>query len=407
MASVGITTTAFGVFYSFSVFLTAWLDQWHVSRAFLSGVFSLSFLMYGLASVAMGYLADKFGLRRAIALGGFIMGAGCILCSLVQSAWSLYLSWGLAVGIGVGSSYSPTATAVSRWFIRKKGLCVGLVVSGLGLGTVIYPPIFESIIAGHGWRTAAVVLGLVVWALYLAAVLIIRGDPSKKGLAPLGQESAAGQATGTPGKAAKSAPQGPGVVSLSLPQAIRTRSMWLLFVIHGLWVLGMSMSMVHLVPYAIDLGVSSATAALMLSLVGALSVAGRVVLAVVIERLGTKWSLVCLIFVQAVSMLLLTFDGSEAILWCFTVLFGFTYGGLASVFPLATSEYFGLKHMGSIFGVILLGATLGGTAGPAFAGRIFDLTQTYHLAFLSAFSAMIVGGLLPFLLKPAAANATP
>ena len=393
-----ITTTAFGVFYSFSVFLTAWLEQWPVSRAFLSGVFSLSFLMYGLASVAMGYLADRFGFRRAIALGGFIMGAGCILCSFVQSVWVLYLSWGLAVGIGVGSSYSPTATAVSRWFVRKKGLCVGLVVSGLGLGTVIYPPLFESIMARWGWRTAAVVLGLVVWVVYFACTLIIRGDPAAKNLVPLGLENPHGQADGS---SLKGAVSGQGAASLTLSQAARTRSMWLLFVIHGLWVLGMSMSMVHLVPYAIDLGVPSATAALMLALVGGLSVAGRVVLAVVIEKLGTKWSLVCLMFIQAGSMLLLTFEGSENVLWCFTVLFGFTYGGLASVFPLATSEYFGLKNMGSIFGVVLLGATLGGTAGPTLAGGIFDMTRAYHLAFLSAFSAMIIGGLLPFLLKPA------
>ena len=129
-ASVLITTTAFGVFYSFSVFLTAWLNQWSVSRAFLSGVFSLSFMMYGVASVAMGYLADRFGIRRTLALGGFVMGAGCILTSFVHEAGLLYLSWGLAVGVGVGSSYSPTATAVSRWFVKKKGLCVGLVVSG-------------------------------------------------------------------------------------------------------------------------------------------------------------------------------------------------------------------------------------------------------------------------------------
>ena len=266
------------------------------------------------------------------------------------------------------------------------------------MGTVIYPPIFESVIAGLGWRTAAVVLGITVWLLYFVATRVIRGEPAKKNLCAFGAEDI-GPDTGPPAAQGNSSAQTEATITLG--QAMRNKTLWVLFIIHGLWVLGMSMAMVHLVPHAIDLGVASGTAALMLATVGGLSVAGRVVLAVVIERLGTKWSLVSLMFIQAGSMLFLAFEGSEFTLWCFTVVFGFTYGGLASVFPLATSEYFGLKNMGTIFGVVLFGATLGGTAGPALAGRIFDLTQAYTLAFLSAFSAMILGGLLPFLLKPA------
>lgn len=393
LVSLCLTTTAFGVFYSFSVFMPTWLDKWGSSRAFLSGVYSLSFLMYGLASVVMGYLTDRFGLRRTLALGGAIMGSGCLLTALVQSDWVLYLSWGLAIGIGVGTSYSPTAAAVSRWFIHQKGLAVGLVVSGLGLGTLIFPPLVENLIARLGWRVTVAILGLIVWVVYFGAAFFIRGHPEEKGLTPLGQAARPTESTDS------AVPAVPAKGSLLFAEAIRERSFWILFVIHGLWVMGMSMTMVHLVPFALDLGQSAATAALMLALVGGLSVLGRVALAVVIEKLGTKWSLIGLMMFQAGTMLLLALSRSAWGLWFFTVLFGFSYGGLASVFPLATSEFFGLKNMGSIFGVILLGATLGGAIGPTLAGYVFDVTNEYYLAFMSACLAMIGGGLLAFFIK--------
>jgi MFS family permease len=354
--------------------------------------------MYGLASVVMGYLADRFGLRRTLALGGTVMGAGCLLTALVRSDWLLYLTWGLAVGVGVGTSYSPTAAAVSRWFIKRKGLTVGLVVSGLGLGTVIFPPLVERWIAGLGWRSTAVILGLIVWAVYFGTAFIIRGHPAEKGLQPLGAADPSFASSGQGSSGGRKT--APAADPHTFAQAVRQGTFWIIFFVHGLWVLGMSMTMVHLVPYALDLGQPAATAALMLSVIGGLSVAGRVVLAVVIERLGTKWSLLSLLLFQAGTMFLLASSSQAWGLWSFTLLFGFTYGGLASVFPLATSEFFGLKNMGAIFGVILLGATLGGTVGPTLAGYVFDVTREYYLAFVSAGLAMILGGLMSLLIRP-------
>jgi MFS family permease len=377
-AALAVTTTAFGALYSFGVFFKGWLEEWPVSRAFLSTIFSLTFLTYGLGSVLMGYLSDRLGVRRTLALGGTIMGLGCLLSARTTTAGWLYLTWGLMVGLGVGTSYSPSAATVSRWFVRRKGLAVGLVVSGLGLGTLIFSPLSEALKAAWGWRGAAVCLGFIIWAVFWGAAWLMRGHPREMGLAPLGAEPLAGAGgAADPRPSPAAAPE----EAYTLGRAMRDRVFWALFVVHGLWLMGMSIPMVHLVPHALDLGVAPARAAAMLAVVGGMSVLGRVALAVVGERLGSANGLRLFLSLQAVSLGFLALASGEAGLWAFAFFFGFTYGGLASMFPLATAEYFGLKAMGTLFGVILLGATLGGTIGPALAGALFEATRHYQTAF--------------------------
>ncbi|MGD9123483.1 MAG: MFS transporter, partial [Desulfarculaceae bacterium] len=369
----------------------AWLGEWSASRALLSAVFSVNFLTYGVASLLMGFLADRFGLRKTLALGGAIMGAGCVLSSTVNSAGIIFLTWGFMVGIGVGTAYSPTAAAVSRWFVRQKGLAVGIVVSGLGLGTLIFPPIFGRLIELTGWRQAALFMGILIWAVYFGAAYLVRQDPKEKGLMPLGLKERASAPDGNQG--VETGPEiGP---SHSLHEVVRIRTFWLLFLIHGFWVLGMAIPMVHLVPFATDLGISREIAAAMLATVGGMSVVGRVVLAMATQRMGTKRSLVLLLAFQAVSMLWLAWSRSPFDLWLFTLVFGISYGGAASVFPLAASEFFGLKAMGSIFGLLIMGATIGGTIGPTLAGHLFDLTQAYFWAFMAGGISIAIGAVLP------------
>lgn len=398
IACVCITSTAFGVLYSFGVFFKIWLAEWSMSRAFLSGVFSLAFLIYGIASFVMGSLADRYGPRKTVAVGGLIMGAGCILTAVIQEGWLLYFVWGITVGIGVGTAYAPAAATVSRWFVTQKGLAMGIVVSGLGLGTVAFVPFSGFLINAVGWRTASLALGLIVWAVYWGGAFVIRRDPQELGLKPLGADSVPDGLSRSLRRSKTSedtlstaAPR-----SLTLAQAIRTTKLWKLFMIHGLWVVGMTIPLVHLVPYATDIGVTTSHAALIQALLGAMSVLGRVGLGVLTERMGPKASLIGMLWFQMFAMLWLIASNSEWMLWAFAVLFGISYGGLASVFPLLSGELFGLEALGAIFGLILLGATVGGTIGPTLVGVIFDSTKEYWGGFLVGAVSMAIGGIVAF-----------
>jgi MFS family permease len=398
--SLAVTTTAFGVLYSFGVFFKLWLEEWTCNRAFLSGVFSLSFLMYGIASFLMGRLTDRYGPRKPLALGGLIMGAGALATSQLNQAWALYITFGLMIGIGVGTSYAPTASTVSRWFVEKKGVAVGIVVSGLGLGTLVYSPFAKLLINLWNWRIAFMVIGILIWAVYFTAALIIRGDPQDLGLQPYGQPSAARANKKGLKNSKDSLSRATASQDTRTRDAVRMSRFWMLFVIHCLWVLGMAIPMVHLIPYATDIGVSPGRATFMLAFIGGISVLGRLVLGAMGAKIGLKKSLTILLMFQALTMFWLALSEETWMIWTFSFLFGFSYGGLASIFPLVTEEYFGLLAMGSIFGLILLGATIGGVIGPWLAGFIFDLTGRYFWGFITGAVSMLLGLVLAILLRP-------
>jgi len=395
-----MTCTAFGILYSFGVFFKAWVAEWAISRAFVSGIFSVAFLSYGVASVVMGSLTDRYGPRKIIAVGGLIMGAGCCLTALSHSVGWMYLTWGVMIGIGTGTSYSPTVSTVSRWFNDRKGLAVGIAVSGLGVGTLVFSPLTETLKTALGWRATAFILGFIVWAVYFTGAFIIRRNPEEMGLQPFSRPIKPS------GKCVEGNPMGMAnenqLTPLSLGKAIRQSNFWKLFTVHGFWAVGFTIPLVHLVPYSTDMGVLSNAAAALLASIGAASVAGRVCLGALSERLGTRVSLISLLTFQAATMIWLSVADTPWMLWIFSFAFGFSYGGLASVFPLMTAELFGLRAMGSIFGVILLGATLGGTVGPAMAGFIFDISRSYGIAFLSGAVAMVIGVALSLSLHKAA-----
>ena len=398
--SLAVTTTAFGVLYSFGVFFKLWLEEWTCNRAFLSGVFSLSFLMYGIASFLMGRLTDRYGPRKTLAIGGLIMGAGALTTSQINQAWALYITFGLMIGIGVGTSYAPTASTVSRWFVEKKGVAVGIVVSGLGLGTLIYSPLAKLLINLWNWRIAFMVIGILIWAVYFTAAFILRRDPQDLGLQPYGQPSATRANKKGIKNSKDSLSRATASQDISTRDAVRMSRFWMLFVIHSLWVLGMAIPMVHLIPFATDIGVSPGRATLMLAFIGGISVLGRLVLGAMGAKIGLKKSLTILLMFQASTMFWLALSEETWMVWTFSFLFGFSYGGLASIFPLVTEEYFGLFAMGSIFGLILLGATIGGVIGPWLAGFIFDLTGRYFWGFITGAVSMLLGLVLAILLRP-------
>jgi MFS family permease len=384
VAAVG-TCTGFGIIYSFSVFFRTWIDEFGSSRAVLSGIFSVAFIIYGLASIAMGWFSDRYGPRKVIAIGGTIMAAGCMLTAFCHHTGVLYLTWGLAVGIGVGTCYAPTAATVGKWFVHRKGMAMGILVSGLGMGTLVFSPLSERLIQSFGWRVAIFILGVIALTVFITEALVIRGNPRDMGLEPLTAPRRNG-GNAHPDKARTiHVPDH----SMTVAEALKTRNMWFIFAIHGLWMIGVGIVMAHFVPYATDARTNVNTAAAMMGSVGAMSVIGRFSLGVLTERWGIKRSFIIILSCQCLAMLLPFLGSSQWQLWMFVVVFGFGYGGLASIFPLAHAELFGLKAMGSLFGISLLGATIGGSTGPLIAGFSFDITHSYFTAF--AVAAISIG----------------
>ena len=149
-------------------------------------VFSLAAFLYFGMGIVSGPLADRWGPRRLAVFGMLLTGAGPALASIARSLAQVYAAYGLGVGLGVGLAYVPTLGAVQRWFTRRRGLASGLAVSGIGVGTLVMPPLASWCIARLGWRDAYLVLGLFAAALGAAAALLIDNDPQRRGLNPDG-----------------------------------------------------------------------------------------------------------------------------------------------------------------------------------------------------------------------------
>jgi MFS family permease len=185
-AAFAVTFVGFGCAYTFSAFVEELQRDFGASRGSVSLVFSLAgFLYFGLGIVS-GPLADRFGSRRFAVAGMLLTGLGLMAASAARSLPEVYAAYGLGVGLGVGCAYVPAIGAVQRWFVRRRGLASGLAVSGIGIGTLVMPPLASFLIAMLGWRGAYLALGALAATLGGGLALLIENDPRDRGLGPDG-----------------------------------------------------------------------------------------------------------------------------------------------------------------------------------------------------------------------------
>lgn len=174
-----VTLVGFGSAYTFSAFLESLQRDFGASRGSVSLVFSLAgFLYFGLGVVS-GPLADRWGARRLAVAGMVLVGLGLAAAGQARSLTEACLAYGLGVGLGVGASYVPVLGAVQRWFVRRRGFASGLAVSGIGVGTLVMPPLASLLIEALGWRHAYLALGAMAVVVGAGMALLIEDEDRK------------------------------------------------------------------------------------------------------------------------------------------------------------------------------------------------------------------------------------
>lgn len=386
---------AYGTQYAFGVFFSALLEEFGWSRAGLSGVFSVYALLYCIFGLAAGQLTDRWGPRVVIAIGGVFLGVGLAGMSQVRDLWHPYLLYGVVAAIGMSTAYVPCNATVVKWFVRQRGLAVGVASSGGSLGTFALPPFAHLLVGALGWRWAYVVFGAGLLVILNLVATVMKRDPELLGLAPDG---------GSRNPAASSE----GVEARwPLGRAIRTAAFWMLFGIFSTTWIPVFIPLVHAVPFARDLGISPFLASTVVSALGIAAVFGRLVIGAVSDRIGRKSALASSIVLQGLAFLGFTAVGGLVSLYLVAVAFGFSYGGVSTLFPAIVGDFFGREQAGSLVGFLFALAGSMAALGPVGAGAIYDATSRYTWAFLlsAAFNALALA--LLTLARPPQAGAAP
>ncbi|MEW6669880.1 MAG: MFS transporter [Thermodesulfobacteriota bacterium] len=383
-----IQATGIGTYIAFGVFFKPLLAEFGWSRATVSGASSLAYLLMGSLGVLAGVVNDRFGPRTLMAVAALFYGAGYFLLSQVHAVWHLYLFYGLVVGIGLSPIDVIPMTVTARWFVRRRGIMTGLVKVGTGAGQLVMPLVAGLFILNWGWRRASVLIGIVVIVLLAAAGQLLRRDPAQMGQWPDGG--------GPPAVGRAAGPE----AGLSLRRAARTAPFWYYCIMNFLVYGCMLTTMVHIVPHGSDMGLDPMKAAGVLSTIGGMSMAGRLLTGFAIDRIGNRKSIILCFLLLISCFLWLQMAGNAWMLYLFAVPYGIAHGAYFTLISPMAAELFGIASHGTILGIAFFCGNLGGAIGPVAAGYAFDALRSYRPVFLIMAGVAVVSLLLAALLKP-------
>jgi MFS family permease len=381
--AVTFVTMAIGVNArtSFSLFFPPIIQEFGWERGVTAGAFSFGFLISAIMSPLMGRLMDRAGPRAVMELGVGLMAAGLLLAPLTTQPWHLYLTIGVLVGAGsVCLGYSGQSLFLPNWFIRKRGLAIGLAFAGVGFGSITVLPWVQHMIEQSGWRTACSTMGILVLVVLVPVNLLLRKRPQDMGLQPDGD--------GAPSASFRPVSN---VVDhawvntdWTLRRAMRTaRYWWLALGLFGGLYTWYAVQ-VHQTKYLLDIGFSPGVAAWALGMVSLFGVPGQILLGHLSDRIGREWiwTVSGVGFAICFAALIgLEYAPSLALVYVMVISQGFLGYGVTSIMGAVVAEIFQGEHFGSIFGTLMLAALAGGAAGPLVTGIVHDIYGSYTPAF--------------------------
>jgi len=350
--------------YVVSVVLPEVQKEFGISRADASLPYTLMMLGFGAGGLAMGKLADKWGVHVALWIGALGVGSGFVLAGLSPNIWLFALAHGVLMGVfGSSSTFAPLLADTSMWWDKRRGIAVAVCASGNYVAGSIWPALAQQGVEALGWRETYVWIGVVCGVGMLVLSFLMRQRP------PV-------MATAAPGSVQQLASEKPFGLSINAAHA--------LLCVAGLaCCVAMAMPQVHIVAYCTDLGFGAARGSEMLSLMLACGIVSRLVSGVICDRIGGLRTLVLGSVLQGVALLMfLPFDGMVS-LYVISALFGLFQGGIVPSYAIIVREYFPAQKVGVLVGAVIMATMIGMALGGWMSGKVFDLTGSYHAAFIN------------------------
>ena len=382
---------------SSGVFIAPFENDFGWGRPSISFAFAVSLFLYGFSGPFMAAFVEKFGLKRMMLGSMALLAAGLALTFIMESEWQLILIWGIIIGLGSGLFLTVLSTQVAnRWFVKRRGLAVGILTAATATGQLILLPVLAALIERYSWEAAVLlILALSIIMLVIIAILM-RSYPRDIGVPPYGQEeleSVASPSMGNPFKIAVSA----------LAEGLRAKEFWLLagsFFICGLSTSGLIGT--HFISYCISFGIPVLTAASLLSFMGIFDLIGTTVSGWLSDRFDNRWLLFWYYSLRGVSLLCLPFaleSGSYTWLMVFAIFYGLDW--IATVPPTIglTRQRFGIQKSAMMYGWIMAAHQVGAGVAAYTGGVFYTVFGSYTWAFILAGGFCALASLFVILIR--------
>ena len=353
----------FGIVYSFGVFLEPMTKEFPIGRAATSAFYSIASLVWYMLGPLTGHLSDRIGPRIMVVCGAVSMGTGLVLTAFIEHVWIGYLTYGIGVGLGAACAYVPTLANLGGWFIRKRNTAFGIAAAGTGCGMLIIPPLAAGLIDRFGWRLTNVVLGMGSALLLSASALILAPPPI----------------------ALDAAPKRPLRPVLCSSPFLMMYSSWTLATA------ALFVPFMFLPQFALSNGSSPVAASALLSILGAVSVVGRLGIGMLAKRIATLSLFKSAVLAMAASYIIWLLMPGYWWLVVFAICLGFAYGVRIALLPSVLIEFCGLQNLGALLGVFFTATGLAAVIGPLLGGYVVDYSGSYQWGIAFALAMATLG----------------
>ncbi|MBN1191929.1 MAG: MFS transporter [Dehalococcoidales bacterium] len=377
---------------SFSFFVTSLARDLNWSRTEIMTAFTIFFVCSAIGGPLCGRLVHHYGGRKVIALGGLLACIGYLLISRMNDLWQYYIGYSI-VGFSVAAT-GPVITSliVSNWFVRNRGVAIGVMSMGAGTAGLIFTSLVIVVMLPNlGWSNTYLTFAIMTAVITIPlGALLIRTRPADVGLQPdgnTGLDNTESVHAGTHH-----------AEGLPFRKALSTWTFWFL-AIAILFISTHMGIMQNQIPHLEDLGFSAGILASTMSIVAIVSAVGPLIFGWLSDKIKIKTTSIIAVLLLVIGVLLLLnieIDSPAWFIWMYAIILGLGIGGWMANMSLLTSHNFGLIAYGTIFGVLNAFQSLGGAVSPIFSGYFYDKTGSYDMAFITMMVLIALG--LPFIL---------
>jgi OFA family oxalate/formate antiporter-like MFS transporter len=383
LAGLGVNLTL-GVLYAWGVISAALIDKLGWSATQTQIPYMMACACFAFSMVPGGRLQDKFGPRPIIMAAAVLAGVGFYLAGATLTVVGLTLFFGLVFGIGMGMGYAAPTPAAVKWFgPEKRGLISGIVVSGFGLAPIYIAPLTSSLIQSYGIQTTFYILGGLFFVVIMSLAQFISNPP-------------AGYVAPSSGKVdVKKSTAGRNYEAREMLGTSQFYLLWTMFcfgTFAGLLIIGQLAK--------IGLEQAGMTTAFTLTAIYAFfNFAGRIAWGVISDRLGRQQSLFVAFLLQVITYIAFPYLATPVALVAGIAIVGFTFGGMLTLFPSMTADYYGMKNFGLNYGFVITAWGIGGVLGPLVGGMVRDATGTYVISYGVSAVLSLLGVVLSLAIK--------